>query len=474
VANEFFDSRTKIEDTASTHMHFCKGKRSVYVQEKVSTGIAKINADYLCAMQRWAEGAVQLFWLQLFVDMTKQLVIFAAGVLCFLGMLCYALYGPWTQGIFHMNIFCDEEGKPTLLLGDSHPFCTNLVNVFSTFLGHTIDKVIFKMAAHDYFRLVDFAITWLLTILLVVALTTLLAWRGIMPRIVRVFIMMENISYWLTSCSIFFWTSLTLYMILGNDPPLMFNVTHFMLFVLAMNIANHCMINEYKHMGDCDELSIWRSQQTYTLAAPLYIMAIVRGTVAAWGIITKRLDKSFWTANEHGTDVIRAVTFWVTFIWVSFILCLGYMLSIKIHGWLFDEVGEKIQKQTQVGALLLLGLLAITVWEPILTLWGVDRHINRIAKGSGKEDEGNVYLSAVANFMVWWRGKVWIIRYLIDFGMPFLVLSGVFGGVSFITVATCLQHPGLPYIGGFSCSEFAACRISEGCSANDLVAGVFL
>merc|ERR550525_965612 len=42
---EFFDSRTKIEDTATTHRWFCHGRRSVYMHEKVSTGIAKVNSD---------------------------------------------------------------------------------------------------------------------------------------------------------------------------------------------------------------------------------------------------------------------------------------------------------------------------------------------------------------------------------------------------------------------------------------------
>jgi len=92
VTEEYFDSRTKIEDTASTHLQFCRGKRSVYVQEKIS--IAKLNSDYLCAMQRWAEGAVQLFWLQLFRDKTWQLVLFGFSVVGFLGLIYASLYGP--------------------------------------------------------------------------------------------------------------------------------------------------------------------------------------------------------------------------------------------------------------------------------------------------------------------------------------------------------------------------------------------
>jgi len=432
---EYFDSRTKIEDTASSHIQFCAGKRSVYVQENISTGIAKLNSDYLCALQRWAEGAVQLFWLQIFADKTKQLVLFGCSVLLFLGMIYYFLYGGWSKDFIGYNIFCDVKGTPSLLLGVDHPFCDALYGLFSKFLEHTIDKVIFEMAARDYMRLIDFAMAWLLIVVTVALITVILAWRGTMPKIVRVFIMMENISYWLTSCSIFFWMSLTLFMIIGMNPPLMFNVTHFMLFILSINITQHCMTNEYKNMGGCSELSIWRSQQAYTLAAPLYIMAIMRGTGAAWGIIWKRLDKSFWTSSEYGSDVIRGVTVWVTFIWVSFVGCTIYLLVLGGKRWLFNEIGDKIQKQCQMVAVMMLGLLAITVWEPFLALWGADKSINALGRRS-KDAEQDGCLNLFARLIIWWRGKAWVMRYVIDFGMPVLVLSGVLGGgVSVILLA---------------------------------------
>lgn len=265
------------------------------------------------------------------------------------------------------------------------------------------------------------------------AITIILASVGYMPKVVRVFIMMENISYWLTSCSIFFWTSLTLFMILGGDPPLMFNVTHFMMFVLCMNIAQHSMINEYKSLGGCDETSIWRSQQSYTLAAPLYILAIIRGTASAWGIIWSRLDKSFWTSSDHGTDIVIGVTLWVTFIWVSFVFSIIYFLTIEGRQWLLSELGDHVQKQCQLGALCMLGLLAVTVWEPFLSLWGLNKMVDRMAKDS----ENRPCSAWVCGLLVWWRGKAWIMRYIIDFGMPLLVFSGALGGgVSLITLVT--------------------------------------
>jgi len=434
VLNEYFDSRTKIEDTASTHINFCRGKRSVYVQEKISTGIAKLNADYLCAMQRWAEGAVQLFWLQLFRDKTLPLVIFGLSVLAFLGMLYVSLYGSWTKGLIGYNLFCDAEGVETLLTGSYHPFCMGMYDLFGHFLFHTIDKVMFQMAEEQYMRLIDFAIAWFFVLLGTAVICIFLSYRGSMPRIVRTFIMMENISYWLTSCSIFFWVSLTLFMIIFSEPPLMFNVTHFMLFVLGLNITQHSMINEYKDLGGADEASIWRSQQSYTLAAPLYIMAIVRGTGAAWGIIWHRLDKSFWSSSDHGADIIIGVTLWVTFIWVAFVFCVSYALIIALRSWIAEEVGNSIHQQCQLGALCLLGFLAITVWEPFLALWGLNKTIDQMSKD---KDDSRRVARWITGLMLWWRGRAWIMRYIIDFGMPILVFSGVLGGgVSLISVAT--------------------------------------
>lgn len=256
-----------------------------------------------------------------------------------------------------------------------------------------------------------------------------------MPRIVRVFIMMENISYWLTSCSIFFWLSLTLYMVVSKDPPLMFNVTHFMLFIIAINVANHSMINVYKDMGECDEISLWRSQQAYTLAAPIYVMAIIKGTSAAMGIIFKKLDKSWWTSSEYGSEIVCAVTVWVTFIWVAFGSSLMFTLYMAGRAWLMKEMGRHIQAQCQAGALCMLSLLAITVWEPFLNLWEWDKYVNALSK-SDKDSAGFV-ARHLASFVVWWRGKAWIMRYAIDFAMPLVILSGLLGGgINLITLAT--------------------------------------
>jgi len=303
--------------------------------------------------------------------------------------------------------------------------------MFSSFLLHTNDRIIFQMAAQDYMRLIDFSVAWLVVCVGMAIVTGILAWTGFMPRIVRVVIMMENITYFWTSCSIFFWLALMLFMIVGMDPPLMFNVTHFMFFVLFINITQHTMINSYKALGECTELSIWRAQQSYTIAAPLYVMAIIRGSVAAWGVAWWKKDVSFWNPGDHGAEVVRNVTIWVTFIWVSLIFCIVFTGSLFFRRELLHEFGDAMSQQCQLGALLMLGLLSITVWEPLLAVWDFDKSVAALSK----DDARHQFVKWMAGMLMWWRSRAWIIRYIIDFGLPLVILSGLTGGVSLLTLA---------------------------------------
>mmetsp|Transcript_54273 Transcript_54273/g.151476 ORF Transcript_54273/g.151476 Transcript_54273/m.151476 type:complete len:594 (-) Transcript_54273:121-1902(-) len=426
---EYFESRTKIEDTATSHQHFCRGKRSVYVQETVCTGIAKVNADYLGAVQRWAEGAVQLFWVQLFVDKTWQLVLFGWCCLAYLGFHFWLLYGAWTKPYLGYNIFCDAQGEPTIMLGPDSEICRAIYHGFSVFLGHNIDRVVYKMAEQQYMLMIDITLTWLVICCVLVFVTIYLSMSGVMPKIVRIFIMTENITYFWTSLGTFFWLALTVFMVISSTPPLMFNVSHFALYVLSIRIAEHGMLSFYKNLGESNELSIWRGQQSYMISAPLYVMSIVQGTLAAWGIYSRGSDKSFWSSSDHGSDVIRIATIWVTFIWVMLFFCIAFTAVMATRYDLFHEVQDKFERQCQICACWMMALMAITVWEPLCNFWGLEKSIDALAK-----DESRTFVRWWASFNVWWRSRAWMLRYVIDFGLPVLILSGVTGSTPLISV----------------------------------------
>lgn len=209
----------------------------------------------------------------------------------------------------------------------------------------------------------------------------------------------------------------------------MFNVTHFMFFVLSINLTQHGMIYSYKSIGEYTELSVWRAQQSYAIAAPLFVGAIFSGTMQAWGIATKGTDVSFWNTVDKGEEVVRNVTIWVTFIWVMFIGALIWTILQAVHGFVSGETTTDLAKQCQSGSLMMLGLLSIMVWEALLSVWDFGRTVENVSK------DGESRLSYFASFVIWWRTKAFVLRYMIDFGLPLIVLVGMTGGVSLLTLA---------------------------------------
>ena len=61
VVSYRFNTDTMIEDTASSHDAILNGQKSVYHFDRKVLGARKGSADYLAAVFRWSQGAVQLF-----------------------------------------------------------------------------------------------------------------------------------------------------------------------------------------------------------------------------------------------------------------------------------------------------------------------------------------------------------------------------------------------------------------------------
>lgn len=430
VRNEYFNSRTLIDDTATSHLAFSKGKRSVYVQETVSTGITQGHTEYLNEMKRRVEGAVQLFWVELFQDRSVSLVILGAFVLLSFGLILFCLKAGWFQNMMGYNLFCSAPGQPTLS-GADLLVCSWAKSV----LSFQMDRTMWSNKEYDYSMLIDCSLTWLLVCVVIAVAAIILAWRGIMPAIVRTFVRMEDISYWLTSFNIFYWLGLVFFMLIGMEPPLMFDPASFMAFMLAINTTQHVMLSTYKNMAECSEISVWRSQQAHTLVAPLYVSAVAAGIKSAYGIIWRNRDASFYvTTKESTTELVRVLTVWVTAIWFAFFACVVltmYKDASQWLQWIFNYgTAEPLQNTRLYSSVLLLNLIAITVWDSFLSLWEADKGVDSLSKS----EKRGAWVQNVASLVIWWRSKAWILRYAIDFVLPIYVLLGGPGGSSLVTV----------------------------------------
>jgi len=293
--------------------------------------------------------------------------------------------------------------------------------------------VVYKMAEGQYMLLIDVTLSWFCICCGMALATMTLSVHGVMPSIVRLFIMTENITYFWTSLAIFFWVALTVFMVISSTPPLMFNVSHFALYILFIKISEHGMLHYYKSIGESSELAVWRGHQSYMISAPLYIMSIIQGTAAAWGIAWRKTDKSFWLSSDHGADVVRITTMWVTFIWMLLLFCVAFTAIMAFRYDLFHDIQDKFERQCQVCACWMMFLMAVTVWEPLLKFWGLDEAIENLSKEENKE-ETSCLVRGWAIFNLWWRSRAWIVRYLVDFALPVLILSGATGGVGLLSV----------------------------------------
>eukprot|EP00913_Durusdinium_trenchii_P023826 g22376.t1 len=65
VERRTFHESCKVEDTASSLQTVLRGRRSQFINRRLSYGMAKNPVDYLAAVQRWAEGGVYMVWFTL-------------------------------------------------------------------------------------------------------------------------------------------------------------------------------------------------------------------------------------------------------------------------------------------------------------------------------------------------------------------------------------------------------------------------
>merc|ERR550532_2789706 len=142
-------------------------------------------------------------------------------------------------------------------------------------------------------------------------------------------------------------------------------------------------------MENITEISIWRSQVSHTLIAPLALRAIYSGTVSAMRVIWKKLDESFWKKNaEDKTESLNVLTVWVTNIWVVFAGSVVYTVFIYAkrswENFFYSAVSDPLENIRLHSSVVLLGLIAITVWDAFISLWEADRWLEAMAKDEKK------------------------------------------------------------------------------------------
>jgi len=425
------------------------------VHEKVSTGIAKLNSDYLGATQRWAEGAVQLFWIHFFVDRSMKLWLFLTFILALYAFFYFFLYIPEAAWPW---LFCSPYPYHDLL---AQPVCNYLEQYFATYAQANWSNEVFLNSATDFCLLMDFAILWTLVCVGFTALLVALSFTHRLPSLVRAVIMFENSTYFWSSPTVFFWVGLSAYMIIFNASPFHFRVVDWMTIALAIMVCKYVMQQRMKSLGNCDEMSIWRSQQMFFVGGPLHVMSLCQGTKAAYKIYREHIDKSFWSAADHGQQVVTFVKVWTGGVLVACVLCTAILVIVSLLGY---TVGA-----SQWVALILLLAMGFTIISPVTDIWGktgtqtrwrremvafpsckcrcrwpcggrssaeqdtktplvdIEKEVGAKKAIEGSEQSWCMQFfrwtrQKIFSFFYWLRCWSWVVRWLIDLGLPLVVL----------------------------------------------------
>jgi len=345
----YFEEATKIEDTATSHRLISEGKHSIYLnnQERPACmGIAKDGPNYLAAVERWTEGAVQLFWLTLFRGPCRRRLFASMSYFYVWLFLIVSLI------IFKPQVIC----KKGTILGDV--FCLPSVNAY---LDHKASWWSYEeewrlSAEQAYLQLVENTIFVVAFIILNFAATLCLDWG----RLMRTIVVFDNMTNYVAGQCGIFWMFLSVYVALGFESPFTYNSFDLVCWFFFMTLARWGLFYGAKMQGSASSFAIWRSQQAYVIGCPNQIFAMIQGTKAAWDIMRHEVDKSWWI---DPTDMVRRISKSWTLFWVTASPCL--CLYVIIQACL-----GKCTPQMLVGLILVLNW-SLIMMKPMFFIWGL-------------------------------------------------------------------------------------------------------
>ncbi|CEM36126.1 unnamed protein product [Vitrella brassicaformis CCMP3155] len=447
-----FEGRAIVEDTATSHAVLCSDAmvnqdgpyanptsaadtllrlvfghgsagsmwHSEYVRENLVTGLAKGGADYLAALHRWSEGAVQVLAIAMCrrrSHLARPLCGFALIIAATIALVSLAITAPTAGAILSAAeivtaltaCYPGIPGRSAATVGEQEtsspssapsteattataspppppatPYAAD--GPWQTYFSirHRSSSVS-TMDTHAELSPespVDPAVA-------TPPLLSLEAWRehrdgegegekgrkerrgggwtDVVAKLLHCGIIMDNFTYNLAALPSFLWVGVCppLLIIAGSAVPT-WCVLRYLALVLLCRLPQLLMFERIKHRcGDyLSEAAVWRSQQMCIVSAPLHLSAMVKGVRTAMGTLIHGRDTSYWTSfGSKETTFVSSITLaWLASIFVAHtasLMCLPLLpLSLPVT----------------VGATLSISTL-LTVAGPLCSLnhcyWGV-------------------------------------------------------------------------------------------------------
>lgn len=344
-----FNEDTMIEDTASSHDVIIDGRKGVYHFERLVLGARKGTNDYLAAVFRWSRGAVQLFWTTFWFPR-------------------YKYQWPWVVLVIHV----------VPIAGISFYFHTVELNeCHQTPLTARSGLVPCRMGPVVGLICDPFFVLYLIW------MCTLAAVSYNWHRVGAFTVMFENVTYFFTSVSAFYWSSMPIYMCVAESgvPPI-FDTQLIVLGALWLQLHMGMILNQIKQWSPLENgvapsnLSLLRSQQMYFCTAPLHFLAICFGMADGYNIVFHRKDASRWNSFDS-ILAMTAVKLWMIF--MIFIL----IVSIGVAIFRMCTVDETVEQQgARMLGIFFCVIIIYLIETPVRAMFFYDRVAKEKSKPS--------------------------------------------------------------------------------------------
>mmetsp|Transcript_11609 Transcript_11609/g.20064 ORF Transcript_11609/g.20064 Transcript_11609/m.20064 type:complete len:777 (+) Transcript_11609:3-2333(+) len=379
VERRFFHESCKVEDTASSLDRVVKGKYSQYINMRLSYGMAKDPTDFLAAIQRWAEGGVVLA-LQTFFGAEQGVYMVWMAFLLFLLFIVSTFFMTFSYGTDDLlRMFLET------VVGDDQ-FSQHLKGrayVMAQWFAQTLDQA--AQSVEDYQEM--FYQTMLWTIFLVVAIVIVwfitlisyythhcLGWNRTrfptsMAQWARLFITVDNLTYFLWFWTSFFWVGFNYYSVF-TVKDFNFDPMGMSLFMWILQVLNWSMLlsararyqqSEAQNANEVFALTltnIWRTTQMFYITAPLTLFSILMGFS---DFLKNRMfgqDISYWVGGDRGKLSKMMVQYW------TLLLVVGMIFT-----WVAYNVGLLPDSRNALASVIIVTVIGFDVMHPCAFLW---------------------------------------------------------------------------------------------------------
>lgn len=196
-------------------------------------------------------------------------------------------------------------------------------------------------------------------------------------------VMFENVTYFFTSLSAFYWSSMPIYMCVARSgvPPI-FDTQLIILGALWLQLHMGLILNQIKSWSPLENgvapsnLSLLRSQQMYFCTAPLHFLAMCFGMADGYNIVFRAKDASRWNSFDSVMAMV-AVKIWML------LLMFAMLFSICVGVFRIFTVDHTVEEQgARMLGMFFCFIIIYLIETPVRAMFFYDKVVKQKAKES--------------------------------------------------------------------------------------------